>query len=141
MMFDQTITIFNLRKADNCWRTSVFTGVNVIEPSASTASTQGTINKDAVEILLNCSMGMKAGDFQYIPPKAWQALENVDETFTLTPEVDFIAIGDYATPNPIAEEDYDEGLYHAMNDENDGVYMITSATWFSLLPHFEIGGR
>ena len=140
-MFDRTITLFNFRKADNRWHTIRFEGVNVIELDASAATTQGTNNSDAVEIILHCTPGMKAGEYQYVPPKAYQALEDVSECFTLTPEVDFIAIGDNLSETPVPEDDYDEGLYHAMNEANDGVYMISSATWFSLLPHFEIGGR
>ena len=140
-MYDRTITLFNRRNTDNCWRTTLFEGVNVIEPRASTASTQGTNNGDAVEIILHCSPGMKVGELQYVPPKAYQSLEDVEGFFTFTPEVDFIAIGDNTSETPVPEDDYDEGLYHAMNEENDGVYMITSATWFGLMPHFEIGGK
>lgn len=141
MMYDQTITLFNHRKADNSWRTTVFQGVNVIEPRASDHTTQGTNNGDAVEILLQCSPGQKVGELQYVPPKAYQALTDVSGRFTMTPEVDFIVIGEEISEEPILEDDYDEGLYQAMNDANDGVYMITSATWFGLIPHFEIGGR
>lgn len=140
-MYDQSITLFNYRKSDGLWRTILFTGVNVIEPRASTATTQGTNNGSAVEIILRCTPAMRAGDYQYVPPKAYQALEDVSHVFTLTPEVDFIAIGEHTSETPVREKDYGDGLYHAMNDANDGVYMITSATWFSLLPHFEIGGR
>lgn len=140
-MYDQTITLFNYRKDDGLWHTAVFHGVNVVEPRASAETTQGTANRDAVEVILHCSADKAAGGLQYIPPKAYQALEAVDGYFTLTPEVDFIAIGEHLSDVPVSEEAYDEGLYHAMNDANDGVYMITSATWFSLLPHFEIGGR
>lgn len=140
-MYDQTITLFNYRQEDNCWRTALFHGVNVIEPRASTATTQGTNNGDAVEIILHCSKGMKAEGLQYISPKAYQAMEDVSECFTLTPEKDFIAIGEHTSDEPVSEDDYGEGLYQAMNDLYDGVYMISSATWFSLLPHFEIGGK
>lgn len=140
-MYDRTITLFNFRKADNSWRTILFEGVNVIELGASTATTQGTDNGDAAEIILHCTPDMKAGGYQYVPPKAYQALDDVSKHFTLTPQVDFIAIGDNTSETPVPEDDYDEGLYHAMNEANDGVYMINTATWFSLLPHFEIGGR
>lgn len=140
-MFDQTITLFNHRKADNSWKLTVFHGVNVIAPKASEQTTQGTNNGDAVEILLNASPDQMVGELQYVPPKAYQALEDVTGYFTLTPEVDFVVMGEETSDVPIVEDDYDEGLYQAMNDANDRVYMITSATWFGLLPHFEIGGR
>ena len=50
-------------------------------------------------------------------------------------------MGDNTSAEPIPEDDYDEGFYHAMNDANDGVYRITAAAWYDLLPHFEIDGR
>ena len=42
---------------------------------------------------------------------------------------------------PLTDDDYDEGLYHALNAERDGIYLISSAGFYGLLPHFEIGGR
>lgn len=141
MMFDSTITVFNYRKSDHSWYTSVFHDVNVIEVQGKTATQHGETNGDNVEILLNCSPGKEADGKRYVTPKAYDALETVADYFTLTPESDFIMIGDYGENEPFDDDDYDEGLYQALNDEHDGVYMITSATWYGLLPHFEIGGR
>jgi len=145
-MFDQTITLFNYRESDHSWYTSVFDGVDVIEGQGKTATKHGDTNSDNVEILLNCQPFRIATDSEgnellYIPPKVYAAKEDVEGYFTLTPECDFIMIGDHSEDEPLDDDDYDEGLYHAMNDEYDGVYMITSATWFNLMPHFEIGGR
>lgn len=140
-MYDATITLFNLRRSDNTWRTTLFEGVNITEPKAATATTQGTRSDDTVEIMLRCDRSQCAAGMQYAPPKAYQALDDPTGYFTLTPEADFIAVGDHTTDETVREDDYDEGLYHAMNDLYDGVYMVTGATWFSLLPHFEIGGR
>ena len=145
-MFDQTITLFNYKESDHSWHTSVFDGVNVVEAQGKTATKHGDNNSDNVEILLNCKPSKTATDsegnkLQYVAPKTYAAQEDVTGYFTLTPECDFIMIGDHGEDDPVDDDDYDEGLYHAMNDECDGVYMITGATWFGLLPHFEIGGR
>lgn len=77
----------------------------------------------------------------YIGPKAYAKLDNPHGYFTFKAETDFFVVGNYSSEVPITDDDYDEGLYHAMNDAQDGVYMITSAAYFSLLPHFEIGGK
>lgn len=78
---------------------------------------------------------------KYIGPKAYARLDNPVGYFTFKAEQDFIVEGNYSSDLPIDDGKYDEGLYHAMNDAQDGVYMITSAVFYSLLPHFEIGGR
>ena len=78
---------------------------------------------------------------QYIGPKAYAALETPTGYFTFKPECDFIMVGNYSHAEPIADDEFEQGLYHAMNEAQDGVYMVTSAAYFSLLPHFEIGGR
>ena len=174
-MFDSIITLFNYRKADHSWYTTVFHGVNLIEPQGKNASQHGQTNTDTVEILIQVRPNKKADTMVYIPnriadadgnilladngvsvsyqdpdtdenrqyigPKAYAALESPAGYFTFTPETDFIVVGNYSSNEPINDDDYTEGLYHAMNDVQDGVYMVTSATYFSLIPHFEIGGR
>ncbi len=140
-MYDRTITLFNYREQDGLWRTSLFKGVNIDELTARSASTQGASNNSYVDIILPSDSRMRVNKIQYVSPKDYQSLDDVAGYFTLSPNVDFIVIGDSTSDEPIVEDDYDEGLYHAMNDVNDGVYKITSAAWFSLLPHFEIEGR
>lgn len=80
-------------------------------------------------------------DKQYAGPKAYAAIENPRNYFTFTPESDFFIVGNYYSDAPISDADFEDGLYSAMNAAHDGVYMITSAAFYSLLPHFEIGGR
>ena len=140
-MFDQTITLFNYRISEGAWHAHVFHGVNVLQQRADTATTQGTDNADAAEFLLQCDAGQRAEGLQYAPPKAYQALEDASGYFTLTPQADFIAIGAHDADAPVPESDYAEGLYQTMNELYDGVVQITTAAWFSLLPHFEIGGK
>lgn len=77
---------------------------------------------------------------RYIGPKAFSRLEDPSCSFTFAPEVDFFAVGNFHADNPILDDGYNEGLYHAMNDVNDCVYKIKSAVFYSLIPHFEIGG-
>lgn len=77
----------------------------------------------------------------YVGPKSYANLDDPSGHFTFAAERDFFMVGNHYSQEPIDDDDYDEGLYHAMNDANDGVYMVTTAAYFGLIPHFEIGGR
>lgn len=143
-MYDRTITLFNLH--NGTWHPSVIHGVTVSEnvSSASTAQADKT-GGDTLEVSIRTSrskgietsVGFKA----YVSPNAYAACAAPADCLTFKPERDFIYCGEWPTA-PIDDAEYEEsGLYHAMNEEHDGVYMITSAMWLGAIPHFEIGGR
>ena len=142
-MYDATLTLFNYHKATNLWYTTVIYGADVIETRGADSSTRGLQNTDAVEIIVHTNAQQAvlcdAGAKQYLGPKAYRACDTPESCFTFTPETDFVMVGDHGVLEPV-EDDEDCGLYHRMNDAYDGVYLIHTATWYSLLPHFEIGG-
>lgn len=150
-MYDAVVTLFNFHEATGAWHTTVFSGVNLLETKAETATRDsGRTNGDTVELILHASREKvaqaidadgEAVSVQYVGPKAYGALEDPQGYFTFKAETDFVAVGNFAQSTPVADDDYDEGLYHAMNSEHDNVYMITASAFFGLLPHFEIGGR
>lgn len=82
-----------------------------------------------------------AGAKRYLRPKEYGACADPADCITFTPETDFILDGEWPDAAPIPDSDYENGLYDYMNAERDGVYMLTHATQYRLLPHFEIGGR
>lgn len=142
-MHDRTITIFNYHGGK--WYPSVIRGVSVLENVASSATTQGgKTGSDVLEVSIKTSSAKTvetaAGYKSYVKPKSYAVCADPSEFLTFTPEQDFIYCGEWLE-GAVADDDYDSGLYHAMNEEYDGVYKITSATWLGLLPHFEIGGR
>lgn len=142
-MYDRTITVFNFH--DGMWYPSVISAVNLLDSKSRNASVNGCQNTDAVEIIIHCapdkSIDTSAGRKSYTGPKAYAKLTKPEEFITFQPECDFIYDGEWAELSPVSDDDYDEGLYHALNEKHDGIYMITSAAFFGLLPHFEIGGR
>ncbi len=150
-MYDKTITLFNYHKQTDSWRTTVFTGVDLVETVGANATRQGHTNSDAVELLINMNKDTPivtptdtAGvtvSKQYLPPKAYAALSDPVNHFTFTPEHDFFREGNHYSAEPISDADYEDGLYSDINTGFDGVYMVSSAAYFSLIPHFEIGGR
>lgn len=144
-MYNSIITIFNYHKQTKTWYPSVIKGTHIIETKASAHTLTGTNNGDTVEIIVHCTPDKvvitSAGEKQYTGPKEYARCADPASVITFAPETDFIFAGVWDTLDPIAEDEDSEGLYHEMNNEHDGVYMVTSAIFYGLLPHFEIGGR
>ena len=142
-MHNGTITLFNLH--DGLWYPSVIHGVTVEEIVATSATENaGRTNSDAVELSIGTTnvkaIVTAAGLKSYVSPKAYAVCAAPADCLTFKPEQDFVYIGEWST-EPISDDEYESGFYHAFNEENDGVYMITSVAWLGLIPHFEIGGR
>ena len=144
-MYQSTVTIFNFHAASGLWYPSVIHDVDLIASKSSAATAEGRNNADAVEVIVHCSADRSIttteGPKSYTGPKEYAKCSNPTERITFTPEHDFIYDGEWPELVPISDDQYDSGLYHAMNDEYDGIYMINSAVFYGLIPHFEIGGR
>lgn len=133
-MFDREITLFNLHGKK--WYTTLFTGVQMNAVSAKTATTHGLNNGDTVEIIINLPC-----EGEYVEPKAYAALSDPAGYFTFAPGSSFIVAGNHMEDEQLEQDDYEQELYHELNTALDGVYMVTSAVYYSLIPHFEIVGR
>ena len=144
-MYQNTITVFNYHEKTGFWYPSVINGADLIASKSSSATKEGRNNADSVDIIIHCSadkaVTTTAGQKSYTGPKEYASCDAPTERITFKPECDFIYDGEWPELAPISDEGYDSGLYHALNDEHDGIYMISSAAFYSLLPHFEIGGR
>ena len=140
-MFDCTVTLFNYHAATKQWHTTKFDGVDLLERDAKAATQQGETNGSSVDLLINVKSDKSCDGKQYVGPKAYARIDTPADCFTFTPETDFFMEGDYSMSEPVSEDDYESGYYHEMNNAHDGVYMVVSAAYFPLIPHFEIGGR
>ena len=144
-MYHKTITLFNYHKPTGKWYPSVISGVDLIGNTASTATKEGVNNGDTVDVIIHCTRGRvittSAGPKPYLPPKLYAEHNPLSGLITFVPEQDFIYEGEWPDLAVIDDEDYESGFYHEMNNTYDGVYLITSAVFCDLLPHFEIGGR
>ena len=145
-MYQNTITLFNFHEATGLWYPSVFTGVDLGVNNSSRSTKDGKNNGDAVSVIIHCTADKTfttadGTEKSYTGAKAYAKCENPTACITFNPVCDFIYEGVWPDLEPLREEDYESGLYHALNDEHDGVYMISSAAYYGLLPHFEIGGR
>lgn len=144
-MYHDTITVFNYHKASDRWYPSVISNVDLLVTKARSATTAGGNNADAVDIIVHCTadkaVSTSEGVKSYTSPKEYARCENPSERITFAPECDFLYTGVWNGTESLLDDDHDESLYHVMNDEYDGVYMISSVGFYGLLPHFEIGGR
>lgn len=138
-MFDRTITLFN--HLDGQWLVSVIPDVSLVEKKSSELKPGETNNGDTVKMLIQSDKEQQIrttdGLKRYAQPKMFKGSDEI--TFDLAK--DFFYVGDWNDVKTVSDSDYENGLYNAMNDAYDGVYLISSCVFYSLLPHFEIGGR
>ena len=144
-MHDVTITLFNFHEATGKWHPTEFRNVSLTESNGNAPTPDaGMKNADAVELIIRTAADKSNTEcgvtVRHVGPKEYAALENPVGYFTFTPEQDFFYVGSVMAAS-YPEDDYDEGFYHYMNKTHDGVYMIQSSAFYSLIPHFEIGGR
>ena len=169
-MYDRTITVFNLH-GDTWYPHVIHNADLIDVESKSHTPMAGLTSADSVEIIVRFKRGCArvvdgegnaiadrfrnilvfcvpftaidtdGGRMKYLPPKAFAACDDPGSCITFTPETDFIYDGEWSDAAPIPDGEYENGLYDCLNEELDGVYMITRAAQYRLLPHFEIGGR
>jgi hypothetical protein len=143
-MFGDTITVFNFK--GGYYYPHVLHGVDAvgISDGATATNMSGTTNSDIGTVLIqtNASKIIAADNtvLPYVSPKAFEALtDGIDSVITFQPQKDFILVGAYESTQPIYDDDYETGFYDELNSTRDGVYQISSAVFYSLIPHFEIG--
>ena len=82
---------------------------------------------------------------KYLPPKEWSSQpDDILPHIVTLASGDFFIEGKYSMET-ISDEDYrsrvDGGFYDYMNKKHDNVFLITSVGMYTLIPHFEIGGK
>lgn len=139
-MYSDTITIYNLH--NGMWYSHTFEGVDAtgIADRSTATALNGSTKNDTGLILVQSDERKRVGALQYVEPKQYAALEDVTGVFTLNTDSDFVVIGDHAT-EPVADDSYTDGYYDSVNSRLDGVHKITAATFYLLIPHFEIEVR
>lgn len=141
-MYDQTINLYCLN--GGTWRKATISGVDVGVAKATGPTTQGERNADGVILLVNCAADKSIitrdnRTLRYLERKAYAASAAPASAYTFT-EPSFFIVGDTTLPDTAVDDDYDEGFYSYVNAYYDHVYRVTSASWYGLLPHFEVGG-
>ncbi len=151
-MYDKTVTVFNKYTDQNdniYWYPHVLSGVDLIIDKAANVAKTGLDSADTANLHVKYHIlhGEKmVGDKPYIPPKEWEKQLNDDLSESITfASGDFFMQGEYAE-TPILDSDYSDrvnsGFYNYMNKRHDYVFLITTVGGpYTVIPHFEIGGK
>lgn len=131
------------------WYPSVLSGVSVWSNNAFEASTHGGNADSAFSASILCQRNGSNVEIptvdgsvkKVLSPKAYSKCHEPADYITFAPGIDFIAEGASDRQLPVADEYYESGFYDAMINANDGVHQITSAMYYSLIPHYEIEGK
>lgn len=144
-MYADTITLFN-RAGDPvsgyAWVPTVIHRVNLNIDRAGIAAEYGTESRDKAYLGIHY-LPKRADKYiegkRYKPPKQWRA----DElgTITICPTADFFIAGEWMD-GAAHDADYREwgGFYGYLNQQKDGVFVISSVAIHSVIPLIEIMG-
>lgn len=150
-MYGKTITVFNKyvnQKDEIFWYPTVIKGVQLIVDKSANIEKTGldTADTATLHVLYRMTSDEKVvADKKYLEPKKWakQINDTLGHTVTFA-SGDFFIEGEY-DEKMIADEDYqsrrDGGFYDYMNKNYDNVFLITNVGTYTLIPHFEIGGK
>lgn len=142
-MYHDTITVFNRyhSRLGDMYYPTILHNVNVNKDKARIASVYGELSQDTVVLNVRLEDGSIEGK-RYMGPKEWarQLTDDLGEYITFAPQ-DFFMEGEYPNTQPIPDDDYLDGFYNAVNAEYDNVFLITSVSEFSVIPHLEITGK
>lgn len=151
-MYDKTVTVFNKYTDQNdniYWYPHVLSGVDLIIDKAANVAKTGLDSADTANLHVKYHYGaitVMVGDKPYLSPKEWEKQPNDDLPGSITfASGDFFMQGEYAE-TPILDSDYSDrvnsGFYNYMNKRHDYVFLITTVGGpYTLIPHFEIGGK
>lgn len=142
-MFDGVVTVFNRKRTDggDVWYPTVLRDVSLTTDRAAIMARYGAQTDDKALLHVPCQ-GQSLGGKAYLPPKAWQALEEPENavTFAAGERFDFFIEGEWEAGS-VEDAAFSNGFYDWTNRERDGVYAVSSAAQYGLIPHFEITGR
>lgn len=150
-MYDKTVTVFNKYTDQNdniYWYPHVLSGVDLIIDKAANVAKTGLDSADTANLHVKYHIDgtVMVGNKPYLPPKEWEKQPNDDLSESITfASGDFFMQGEYAE-TPVLDSDYanrvDGGFYDYLNKRHDYVFLITTIGGpYTLIPHFEIGGK
>lgn len=142
-MYQDTITLFN-RYGSN-WYVTILNNVDLNADRACITAKYGESSKDNAKLHIKYIKNGEViivGTKRYIEPKEYanQTEEQAKDTLTFRSgdDFDFFALGAWDGDSVISDDDFTDGFYNHINAAYDGVFAITSAGRYSLIPHFEI---
>lgn len=164
-LYKQTITLFNRIPGKNgeptVWIPTIIDGVHLIITKSSSWNSHGGSKSDDVKLnirykpdgsdsLISCRTSAEDETIclkKWYEPKAWRKMSEplncLTFAFDENDDFDFFIEGVFEEfGSPIFDQNFERrGFYNYMNAEYDNVFVITSVSKHSLIPHFEITAR
>lgn len=148
-MYSDTVTIFNRKTAADGtvrWYPTVLEGVDLNTDRAAIAARYGYESRDKAALHVRWARsqdGPMVGGKRWLAPEDWRREDDPAGavTFAAGEAFDFFLEGTWDREGPVDDADFRGGLYACLLRERDGVFAVTSAAMFSVIPHFEITGR
>lgn len=164
-IYSQTITLFNRIPGKNgdptMWIPTVIDGVHLSFTKSSSWNDHGGSTSDDVKLnvrykpsgddaLVRCRISAEDETVcfkKWYEPKSWRKQPDPYDCLTFSfgenDDFDFFIEGVFDEFDlPISDQNFERrGFYNYMNAEYDNVFVITSVSKYSLIPHFEITAR
>ena len=147
-MYKDAITLFN-RFGDK-WRATVLPNVDLNADQAALIAKYGAESRDKASLHVRYTVE-EAGysvetEKDHCIVKGPKEYTGAEGTVSFRPAsvgevLDFFLDGKWDGDTVIDDADYDTGFFDYLSATRDGVYTITSAARYSVIPHYEILGR
>lgn len=151
-MYADTVTLFNRYERDGVtlWLPTVLHGVDLNIDRAAIVEKYGEQSADNARLHVRYTPDEGGPIIQgkrYLPPKLW-ALQSEEEaaqsiTFSGGTEFDFFIASEWPEGAPVVDspEEWLDGFYNYVNSRFDYVFSVSTVAMYSVIPHFEIGGK
>lgn len=149
-MYQDTVTLFNRARkiGRDVFYATVLSFVDLNADAAAIVAKYGVQSQDKATLHVRYDIDddekVIAGK-RFLPPKEWQALSDEEKaqavTFQTGQGFDFFIAGAWDGAETIEDDAYTDGFYSYLNKSRDGVYAVTSAAVYSVIPHVEVMGR
>lgn len=127
------------------WYPTVLQGVDLNTDRAAVVARYGAQSADRaiLHVRYDWYNGPVVGGKCYLPPIIWQAEEDPAKaiTFQTGANCDIFIEGAWSDNVPVDDDAYSGGFLQHLLDTRDGVWTVSSASMFSLIPHFEVTGK
>lgn len=145
-MYKDTVTLFcrkiGDRETGDTWHPTILQNVNLMIDRASIVSQYGPEAKDSAVLSVKYipdKKNKRVGKKLWKSPTEWENPET-EITFRSGNNFDFFWLGEW-DGGAVSDRDYKGGFYQYMNQNHDFVFAVSSVSYLSMIPHFEVTGR
>lgn len=143
-MYQDTVTVFNRHhdKSGDVWFPRILHNVDLIVDRASMIAKYGAESNAKAKLHVKYVLNDIIENRRYIAPKKWEKLTEAEKENYITFNsdgnyFDFFMVGEFSSENPVKDNDFENGFFDNMNDDFE-CYVVSSASRYTAIPHFEI---